>query len=61
MVSLVEGYGFVLGRIVGSHHMYAHPLVRELVNIQNANGKAKPYQIRQFLRKVEKYNLELKD
>lgn len=41
--------------------MYAHPLVRELVNIQNANGKAKPYQIRQFLRKVEKYNLELKE
>jgi hypothetical protein len=30
-----------------------------LLNLQEVRGKAKPYQIRQFLRLVEKYNLEL--
>lgn len=33
----------------------------ELVNLQNARGKAKPYQIRQFLKLVEEYNLKLED
>jgi hypothetical protein len=28
------------------------------MNIQNVTGKAKPYQIRQFLRIVERYNLQ---
>ena len=32
-----------------------------LVNLQNVGGKAKPYQIRQFLRLVERYNLALRD
>jgi hypothetical protein len=32
----------------------------ELVNIQNVNGQAKPYQIRQFFKLVEKYNPELR-
>ncbi len=35
--------------------------VRELVNLQNVNGKAKPYQVRQFFQLVEKYNLQLGD
>ena len=38
-----------------------HPEVSELVNVQNVRGEAKPYQIRQFLRLVERYNLLLKD
>jgi len=33
--------------------------VAELINIQNAAGEAKPYQIRQFLRLVERYKLKL--
>jgi len=31
----------------------------ELINLQEVEGKAKPYQIQQFLRLVERYNLEL--
>ena len=31
----------------------------ELVNLQNKKGKAKPYQVRQFLTLVEQYNLDL--
>jgi len=59
MVSLVEGFGFRLSRVKGSHHIFVHQAMRELVNIQNAAGRAKPYQVRQFLRLVERYNIEI--
>ena len=61
MVALVEAFGFRLSRIQGSHHIFVHPLVREPVNLQNVKGKAKPYQIRQVLHLVERYNLKLAD
>ena len=61
MVSLVETFGFRLVRINGSHHIFVHPQIRELVNLQEVNGKAKPYQVRQFLRLVELYDLKLGD
>ncbi len=61
MVALVEAFGFRLSRTRGSHHIFVHSRVRELVNLQNVGGKAKPYQIRQFLRLVERYNLTLRD
>jgi predicted RNA binding protein YcfA (HicA-like mRNA interferase family) len=58
---LVEGFGFELRRTSGSHHIYAHPKVPELVNLQNVRGQAKPYQVRQVLRLVERYGLRLRD
>ena len=58
---LVEAYGFHLSRVKGSNHIFVHPQVQELVNLQDVKGKAKPYQIRQFLRLVERYNLEIGD
>lgn len=61
MVNLAEAFGFRLSRTSGSHHIFAHPGVRELVNFQEVRGKAKPYQIGQFLQLVEKYNLKLED
>jgi predicted RNA binding protein YcfA (HicA-like mRNA interferase family) len=61
LVTLVEAFGFRLSRVKGSHHIFVHPRVQELVNLQNVGGKAKPYQIRQFLRLVERYNLALED
>ena len=61
MVSLVEGFGFSLARVTGSHHIFAHPAIPELVNVQSVGGEAKPYQIRQFLRLVERYNLQLEE
>ena len=57
MVSLVEAFGFRLSRVNGSHHIFEHPDLPELVNLQNKKGQAKPYQIRQFLSLVEQYNL----
>lgn len=61
MVRLVEAFGFRLSRINGSHHIFTHPGVRELVNLQNVHGQAKPYQIRQFLSLVETHNLRIND
>ena len=61
MVTLAEAFGFHLSRVKGSHHIFVHPEVRELINLQNVGGKAKPYQIRQFLQLVERYNLTIGD
>ncbi|HLG20244.1 MAG TPA: type II toxin-antitoxin system HicA family toxin [Bdellovibrionota bacterium] len=58
--SLIEAYGFRLSRISGSHHIFTHSDVQELVNIQEVSGQAKPYQIRQFMKLVERYNLKIK-
>ena len=60
MVTLVEAFGFRLSRIRGSHHIFIHPDIPEQINLQSVKGKAKPYQIRQFLKVVEHYNLTLK-
>ncbi|NUQ37208.1 MAG: type II toxin-antitoxin system HicA family toxin [Caldilineales bacterium] len=61
MINLVEGFGFRLCRVRGSHHIFIHPEVPELINLQRVGGQAKPYQIRQFLKLVERYNLILED
>ena len=61
LVSLVEAFGFRLSRVSGSHHIFVHPEVPELVNLQDVGGQAKPYQIQQWLRLVERYNLSMED
>jgi predicted RNA binding protein YcfA (HicA-like mRNA interferase family) len=61
IVALVSGFGFTLRRTRGSHHIFAHPNIPELINLQEVAGEAKPYQIRQFLCLVEKYNITLED
>ncbi len=55
-----SAFGFQLSRIKESHHIFVHPRFRELVNLQEVDGKAKPYQVRQLLEIVERYNLGLK-
>ncbi len=60
-VTLVEAFGFELSRIRGSHHIFEHPDIPEILNLQNSKGQVKPYQIRQFLQLVEQYSLELED
>ena len=61
IVSLIEAFGFELSRINGSHHIFTHPNCPALVNIQNYKGKAKPYQVRQFLSLIEIHDLKLED
>lgn len=61
MISLMEAYGFKLARISGSHHIFVNPDIKEIINLQNVQGKAKPYQVKQFLSLIEKYNLQMED
>ena len=61
MINMVEGFGFQLVRVSWSHHIFTNPGIPELINLQEVKGEAKPYQIRQFLRLVERYNLRLED
>jgi predicted RNA binding protein YcfA (HicA-like mRNA interferase family) len=60
-VNLVEGFGFRLSRVRGSHQIFVHPNLPELVNLQNVGGQVKPYQVRQVLKLVEQYHLRLSD
>jgi hypothetical protein len=59
LVTLAEAFGIRQARISGSHHIFEHPDVPELLNLQDLKGKTKAYQVRQFLELVEEYNLEL--
>jgi hypothetical protein len=61
LADLVAGFGFVLIRQSGSHRIYTHHSIGELLNLQDVRGEAKPYQIRQLLRLVERYNLRLEE
>jgi len=58
-VTLVLAFGYEYVRSNGSHNMYEHKDVPELLNIQNNKGEAKPYQVKQFLNFVEKFNLRM--
>jgi len=61
LTALVEAFGFRLARTSGGHHIFEHPDVPELVNLQDRKGKAKPYQVRQFLDLVERHDLHLEE
>ncbi|MCX7000371.1 MAG: type II toxin-antitoxin system HicA family toxin [Candidatus Sumerlaeota bacterium] len=61
LILVVESFGFHLSRVRGSHHIYEHPDIPEILNLQNYRGQAKPYQINQFLTLVEYYRLEMEE
>lgn len=52
-----ELFGFEFRGGSGSHRVFARVGVREILNFQEVKGKAKPYQVRQFIRIIENYNL----
>jgi len=58
---LAERLGFELRRVSGSHHIFTHPEFPQLINLQSVRGQAKPYQVRQIMRLVERYDLRLRD
>jgi predicted RNA binding protein YcfA (HicA-like mRNA interferase family) len=57
---LAEAFGFKYKGGKGSHVVYSKRDIIEIVDFQNVNGMAKPYQIRQFLKIIEEYGLKLK-
>lgn len=61
LTRLVEACGFTLDRVAGSHHIYVHDRSPRNLNLQDVRGQAKPYQVRQFLRLVDAYDLVPED
>ena len=49
--------GFEHRKGKGSHQVLYKDGVKEILTIQNVGGRIKPYQVRQFLKLVEKYNM----
>ena len=55
---LLESMGVELQRISGSHHVFAYPGIVELIDLQpdkKDHSKAKPYQVRQVRKFINKY------
>ena len=57
MCQIAEVFGFQTRKGAGSHRVYFRDGIREILNFQNVGGWAKVYQVRQFIKIVEKYNL----
>ncbi|MES0490627.1 MAG: type II toxin-antitoxin system HicA family toxin [Leptospirales bacterium] len=58
---LLLSLDFQLKRISGSHHIYSHARIVVAVNIQPDGPNAKPYQVKQLLKIIEKYGLKRDD
>jgi hypothetical protein len=54
---IAEVFGFKTRKSTGSHRVYYRDGIREILNFQNESGWAKAYQVRQFIKIIEKYNL----
>jgi predicted RNA binding protein YcfA (HicA-like mRNA interferase family) len=52
-----ELFGFRFRGGKGSHRIYVKDGVREMLNLQSVKGMAKPYQVKQFLKVIERYKL----
>lgn len=52
-----ETFGFRFRGGKGSHRIYVREGIGEMLNFQNVGEKAKPYQVRQFIKIIGKYNL----
>lgn len=57
LCAIAEVFGFRFSRQKGSHKIYVQDGIDEILDFQNVGGKAKPYQVRQFIGILEKYNL----
>lgn len=56
--TIAEAFGFETRMGSGSHRVYFRDGVREILNFQNDEGWAKPYQVKQFIKIIEKYELQ---
>ncbi len=61
METLIFAFGFQLSRINGSHHIYHHPEIPDLINLQNKKGEVTPYQVKQVIALIRQYNLTLQE
>ena len=56
-----EAFGFKFKGGKGSHRIYVRDGISEMMNFQNVKGKAKPYQVKQLINVIDKYNLLQED
>jgi hypothetical protein len=54
--SVLNGLGFA-ERIRGSHHIFSHPAVDEILHLQPRGSIAKPYQVKQVRNVLIRYKL----
>jgi len=57
LCSLLDHLGFQV-RIRGSHHIFYKEGIAEIINLQPANAKVKPYQVKQVRNLLRKYRLD---
>jgi len=58
-VHLLEAFGFRLDRVRGSHWVFHRQELGLRLVVQPLQVQAKPYQVRQLLRCVDEYDLNL--
>jgi hypothetical protein len=44
-------------RVSGSHHVFVKAGIEEIINLQDVEGKCKPYQVKQMRAVLKKCNL----
>ncbi len=60
LCKIAEAFGFQTRKGSGSHRVYYRDGIWEILNFQDDGGWAKPYQVRQFIKLIEKYDLSEK-
>jgi len=60
LTALAVAFGFAHVRTSGSHHIFHHPDLPAMLNLQPDGHQAKPYQVRQLVKLVEKFGLTLR-
>ena len=59
--TLIGQFGFRLASMNRLHSIFVHPDIPEMYNLQNINGQTKPFQVRQMINLVYKYQLKATD
>jgi hypothetical protein len=59
LCQLAIAMGCKLDRVSGCHHIFIHAKATRPLNLQNVHGQAKPCQVRQLLRDIEEFSLQL--
>lgn len=57
LCSLLDHLGFQV-RIRGGHHIFYKEGIAEIINLQPAKAKVKPYQVKQVRNLLRKYRLD---
>jgi len=60
LCKVAEAFGFQTRKGSGSNRVYYRDGIWEILNFQDDGGWANPYQVRQFIKLIEKYDLSEK-